>query len=212
MMDKEEEILRLLHEIRDTQREHHEEWKKVVDESVIAQKEHEQEWRKARDESLLAQKQAIKKNKYYMLILLLIFACGLFLLNFPFLEYLGRGFTPETSILGDLERHEARQWLRTNKNVSPLASNRFGTKEKAVAFVEQLYEAGAETVYVTNIQKEDWRIKDEGGPYADAVIVVLPEDKEKRQKLFEICRVEAEKEGFEGMKDMGQKELFFWWD
>jgi hypothetical protein len=75
-----------------------------------------------------------------------------------------------------------------------------------------LYEAGAETVHVANIQKEAWRIKDEGGPYADSLVVVLPKDKEKRKKLFEINRVEAEREGFDGMRDAGQKELFFWWD
>ncbi|MHC4216493.1 MAG: hypothetical protein ACYSWP_24340 [Planctomycetota bacterium] len=67
-------------------------------------------------------------------------------------------------------------------------------------------------MHVANIQKEAWRIKDEGGPYADSLVVVLPKDKEKRKKLFEINRVEAEREGFDGMRDAGQKELFFWWD
>ena len=106
-MDKEEEILRLLHEIRDSQRGHYEEWKKVLDELVIAQKEREEEWRKAKDESLLLQKQALKKSKYHILVFVLIFAGCLFLLNFPFLEYLGVGFRPETSIFEDWEHHEA---------------------------------------------------------------------------------------------------------
>jgi hypothetical protein len=187
-MEKEEEILRLLNEIRDTQQENHE------------------EWMKARGESLLIQKKAVKKSNVFILFYSLIFAGLMIYWFFPFLPSSDYGIFQNVSYLEKEEHHEARQWLSTNKNVSPFAGNRFGLKENAVAFVEQLYDAGAETVYVTGINNEP------GGPYADSIVVVLPSDKDKRKKLFEINRVEAEREGFDGMRDIGQKELFFWWD
>lgn len=187
-MEKEEEILRLLNEIRDTQQENYEEWKK------------------SRDESLLIQKKAVKKSKVFLYIYLLIFAGLMIFWFFPFFQTSDYEIFHDMSYLENEEHHEARQWFSTNKNVSPFAGNRFGKKENALAFVEQLYEAGAETVYVTGINNEA------GGPYADSIVLVLPSDKEKRKKLFEINRIEAEREGFDGMRDIGQKELFFWWD
>jgi hypothetical protein len=43
---------------------------------------------------------------------------------------------------------EALEWLRKNKNISALASNRFGPTEEAVKFVEELYALGAEKVII----------------------------------------------------------------
>lgn len=43
----------------------------------------------------------------------------------------------------DSKRHEAQDWLQNNPNKYALAGNRFGTTEKVLKFVEQLYTAGA---------------------------------------------------------------------
>jgi hypothetical protein len=52
----------------------------------------------------------------------------------------------------------------------------------------------------------------EGGPYADILIVRLPDDPQQRKQIFEIAKTEAEYEGFAPEMDTGQKELIFWWD
>ena len=109
-------------------------------------------------------------------------------------------------------RYEARSWLRENAHISALAGNRFSSKKEAIDFVESLYSAGATTVYVTNIFDEDWRLKEEGGPYADTIIVELPSDLVKRASLIKIMNEEIENEGFEPVSDTGQKEITLWWD
>ena len=63
-----------------------------------------------------------------------------------------------------------------------------------------------------NIMDDPETIQEEGGPYADCLVITLPEDKEKRDKLFEIVAVETQREGFDPDQDHGQKELFLWWD
>ncbi len=109
-------------------------------------------------------------------------------------------------------RYEARTWLKDNPNPYAFAGNRFETKQEALDFIERLYSAGAVTVYVTNTHNEDWRIKQEGGPYADTLIVKLPTDPQKRRVIFRINSEEAQKEGFAPDADTGQNELLFWWD
>jgi hypothetical protein len=60
-------------------------------------------------------------------------------------------------------KYEAQAWLRANQNPSPLASNRFGPKPSAVAFIDSLYRLGAETVYVVNVEEDSSWILQEGG-------------------------------------------------
>jgi hypothetical protein len=85
----------------------------------------------------------------------------------------------------EMEKHyagpEALQWLKNNKNPYAFASNHFGHTQSAIVFVEKLYSAGTQTVMISNecIFNEPDRIKEEGGPYADGMVVKLPKDKAK---------------------------------
>jgi len=111
---------------------------------------------------------------------------------------------------------EALEWLKTSKSESAFASNRFGPTGNAIAFVESLYEAGALRVMISSecIMDEPERIEEEGGPYADGLVVVFPESTERRSKLLEICKREAASEGF-GVdlgRDLRDGKLFLWWD
>lgn len=112
---------------------------------------------------------------------------------------------------------EAREWLRVNGKGagSPLAGNRFFPKAEAVAFVEELYRLGATAVYIASIYDEPERIAREGGAYADALLVVLPEDPRLRWALIELNREEARQQGFEDADEFDASDdgtLFFWWD
>jgi hypothetical protein len=109
-------------------------------------------------------------------------------------------------------QYEALTWLESNPNPYALAGNRFYSTKDAIAFVEMLYEVGAMEVLVTSIYDEDWRIKAEGGPYADTLIIRLPHDSEKRNGLFKIVNEEAAREGFSPEIDIGQETLLLWWD
>lgn len=108
---------------------------------------------------------------------------------------------------------EAIDWLKSNKNLDPLAGNRFKNKAEALEFVEKLYEYGAISVSVSGIFDDEERILREGGPYADTLIVHLPLDQNNRKKLFEIFNKEIKREGYdEILKDEGQKHVDLWWD
>ncbi|MCL4872239.1 MAG: hypothetical protein KJ063_25040 [Anaerolineae bacterium] len=93
-------------------------------------------------------------------------------------------------------RQEARTWLANNNNPDPLAGNRFAGAEEAKQFVESLYAAGAEAVYISFIHNEPQRLQNEGGPYAESVDIKLPESPEARAKIFAIAEEEMRREGF----------------
>jgi hypothetical protein len=111
------------------------------------------------------------------------------------------------------ERAEARGWLATNPStsVSPFATGRFDTRQDAQAFVEHLYALGAQRVDVTHIQAEDWRLKQEGGPYADALIITLPPDAPQRRSLFAVAAQETPANAQGAIEDVGQDELRLAW-
>lgn len=92
---------------------------------------------------------------------------------------------------------EALEWLRRNHNPSALASDRFGETSNAIKFVETLYELGADKVLVVGIMDEPDRVEEEGGPYATSLIVELPNDKEKRDKIIEFYKKEMVEQGIE---------------
>ncbi len=119
----------------------------------------------------------------------------------------------QTADLSMFEYYEAREWLQTNANPSPFAGNRFSGREEALAFVEQLYAAGAAKVHVTDLHNEPWRTEREGGPYSATLVIELPTGPPQRQALFQIYNQEAEDTGgFEPQNDTGQSELGMWWD
>ncbi len=122
------------------------------------------------------------------------------------------GMHPEQPHAAGPRKVPARSWLASNKNANPLASNRFGTAVHAREFVESLFVAGAVEVNVVDPMEEPSRIKLEGGPYADTVVIRLPSDSAKRKSLFAIAATEAQRQGFTPTPDTGQAELVLWWD
>ncbi len=111
------------------------------------------------------------------------------------------------------EKPEAREWLTDNPNPRAFAGNRFIDSREALIFVNLLYELGALSVRVDNIHDEAYRIREQGGPYADTLIVELPEDSAARTRLYELFQHElAEKQGLDLEPYTSQDELYFWWD
>jgi hypothetical protein len=113
---------------------------------------------------------------------------------------------------GEEPRFEARRWLLGNRNPSALASSRFETTAAALRFVDRLVAAGAESVFVTGVSSEPWRVKAQGGPYADALVIVLPEDNARREDLFRLINREVVKAGMPVQYDEGQEDMLLWWN
>jgi hypothetical protein len=111
-------------------------------------------------------------------------------------------------------RVEAREWLETNDNPNPFASNRFYDKQEALEFVNRLYDLGAIVVWLSNIYNEPYRLRESGGPYADTFIVDLPDqDTGARCKLYDIWHHELrEEQKLDVTQYMEDGALIFWWD
>lgn len=106
---------------------------------------------------------------------------------------------------------EAREWLQARRSPSALASNRFGSTENALTFVEQLYDAGASCVIVDHIMTLP---HEEGELYADELIVVLPGDA-RRTSIIELVEHEGRPDTVDdqqGTVDHGRGSVRLWWD
>ena len=122
----------------------------------------------------------------------------------------------ERQMKDDAERRaksEAREWLAQNRNPHAFAGNRFVDSREALIFVNLLYELDAVNVWVDHILDEARRIDEQGGPYADTLIVELPQDSAARAKLYELHERElAEGQSLDTGLYTGAGTLIFWWD
>ena len=111
---------------------------------------------------------------------------------------------------------EAREWLAKNKNPYALAGNRFSGTEDATKFVESLYALGAVKVEIPRdaIYSDKKRIEDEGGPYADALLVTLPKSQTEIDALFNVFKGEASRQGmvFNPEEGVRNNKALLWWD
>lgn len=107
---------------------------------------------------------------------------------------------------------EALPWLRANHNTSALATNRFPRTSDAIAFVEQLYAAGAKEIWIDNVmmlREHQWT------PYADTLIVDLPEEGLKRHEVLELIEHvgRPDEDGGEPPPHfIGSSSVRLWWD
>ncbi|REK12937.1 MAG: hypothetical protein DWQ37_09935 [Planctomycetota bacterium] len=115
------------------------------------------------------------------------------------------GGAPAASEPGRAAGPEARRWLKGNESESALASNRFGPTDEALRFVNELYRAGATRVVVPSDA-----ISDDGVErYADALVVELPSNPDKRSRVLAICERELRRQGLD--PDDGDQ-VYLWWD
>ena len=111
---------------------------------------------------------------------------------------------------------EALEWLRNNRSAAGLAGNRFSSTQAAIAFVDGLYAAGARRVFIPDdaIRADPVELRESGGPYADAIVIELPE--RNREALYQLFEREAALEGYDDMKGdqsvIDGRYLYLWWD
>lgn len=111
---------------------------------------------------------------------------------------------------------EALHWLRSNGHTAALASNRFSSTSEAIAFVEQLYAAGARRVFVpadSIIDNEEER--ELGGPYSDSLVIEVSSANVPDALSSLYCK-EATLEGYDLRHEpapvVDGRYLFLWWD
>ena len=96
---------------------------------------------------------------------------------------------------------EALAWLRAGSDTS---FRNLGEMEAddSVAFVQRLYDLGAEKVLAVEIDE------DSDGANTGHLLVQLPADDAARERLFAFERDHAESHGFDATPDEGQEYLY----
>lgn len=100
-----------------------------------------------------------------------------------------------------------QKFFKGNKNRGgAFASGAFGSTKEAFNWMSKLEKLGATDIVITNVYDEAWRIKEEGGAYADAVFFDVPEDKKDAVLKF----VKSEKP--DELDEVRTGTWRVWWD
>ena len=103
---------------------------------------------------------------------------------------------------------EALQWLRANGHEAALASNRFSSTAEAIAFVEELYAAGARRVFVpADTIRDDEEERALGGAYSDSLVIEL-----SSSDVPEEATLEGYDLSHEPLPVIDGRYLYLWWD
>jgi hypothetical protein len=101
---------------------------------------------------------------------------------------------------------EICSWLRNNPHPSGFAANRFVATENALAFFDQLYQAGAVHIGVEVMRDED------EGSYADRALITLPKGVEKVRAIWRLLNDDACYRGCCIRATGYHSQFSLWWD
>ncbi|OGC59506.1 hypothetical protein A3A70_01315 [candidate division WWE3 bacterium RIFCSPLOWO2_01_FULL_42_11] len=109
---------------------------------------------------------------------------------------------------------EAKKWITENWvgiddaiQDGLFAGHVFDTKEDALNFIDKLYNLGAEKILIGEVKP--YSEMEPNRPYADELIVELPEGSTKRQEIFSFLNASEPSEDYE---EQGQKTISVFWD
>ena len=86
------------------------------------------------------------------------------------------------SLLEESKLAEARQWLGAHKRDARRSLGRFRSVNKAMEFVEAVYEAGSPWVFIAEIYGDR-----KGNEFADVCLIELPKSKPDRTRVRKAC-------------------------
>jgi len=99
------------------------------------------------------------------------------------------------------KKAEALAWLEGSGGRNTLGE--LLTAEESIALVKEAYDAGAEEVLAIEIDEYDDAHENTG-----KLIIRVPLAGAARERVFKWCALQAEGQGFEGEKDIGQTHIF----
>jgi hypothetical protein len=115
-----------------------------------------------------------------------------------------------------MEKYEAKKWITENwvgiddeTQDGIFAGHVFDTKEDALEFVDKLYELGATEVLIGDIKGYTENSPEK--PYADELIIEIPNNPSQRQEIFSFLNNFREKPS-EDYSEEGQKTILVFWD
>ena len=106
-------------------------------------------------------------------------------------------------ILSKPNHSEARAWLNKHTDEYFINLGELPTNEESLALVSKFYANGAVEVVAVEIDQ----YPDEG-ENTGKLVIALPSEKEKREKVLGLCSDLAEEQGFDRLTDEGQTHVF----
>lgn len=110
-------------------------------------------------------------------------------------------------LLAQPNHSEARAWLNKHSDKYFINLGELPTNQDSLELVEKFYVNGALEVIAVEIDKYP-----EEGENTGRLIIVLPHNKEKRDKILELCSAISEEQGFDRLIDTGQTHVFLMLD
>jgi hypothetical protein len=109
------------------------------------------------------------------------------------------------NLLRSANKKEALVWVTEAQGIADRTLGEMDVPA-SLAVIRELYGMGADEVTAVEIQAAGC------GETSDILIVTLPAEKQKREALFAWEEEHAESNGFDPVKDEGQRYLFLLWD
>ena len=106
-------------------------------------------------------------------------------------------------LLVNPNRAEAFSWLDEGSDESFRNVGELETNEQSLDLIQEIYKAGAVEVVAVGIDKYP-----DGGENTGKLVIVMPEEPEKRRTVLEWCSKISEAQGFATHEDFGQRHAF----
>jgi len=107
------------------------------------------------------------------------------------------------NILSSGKAIEARRWLKGKKCYLGESMD----DKETVKFIESFYKAGAVNVWIFDINEDELGVE-----YSGRIIIELPQNTKKREKLIKLSNKVTAGNGYEEEIDFGQKYIFLMLD
>lgn len=108
---------------------------------------------------------------------------------------------------------EAMGWLKNNQTINLLGEDKTARREDVLSFVENLYQAGAVDIKISESIREQEPVESEKELNPDLLEVRLPKNAELRKTIFEIFNIGLDKKLRKKREevDTGQITLRYYW-
>ena len=105
--------------------------------------------------------------------------------------------------LADPNKAEVRAWLGGHSDGYFINLGELESNEASLQLANRFYDAGAVEVVAVEIDKYEGE-----GENTGKLVVVLPEDRQQRAKILDLCSDIAQEQGFDRLDDFGQRRVF----
>jgi hypothetical protein len=107
-------------------------------------------------------------------------------------------------LLADPTKREAMEWLKDDEDGVSRTIGAFPTNQDSMKFVREIYDLGAQEVFVVSVHSRPKGV----GLRTGKLVVALPQNPKYRRAIFDWCKGQGDSLGFTPDPDHGESHLF----